>query len=661
MDFFAAEAHAHARARRLLVAYGFAVLAVVAAITGVVALSFALVSTDVYSPLPYSARIAAHPGMLAITALAVLGIIGIAALHRMAQLSAGGGAVATAMGGVKVTRETQDPKRRRLLNVVEELAIAAGVPVPEIYVLEQEAGINAFAAGFAPADAAVTVTRGALERLNRAELQGVIGHEFSHILNGDMRLNTRLAGPLFGLLVIAIVARYALRLGGNRSRGGAPLVVAALAVMVLGYLGVLLGRLLQAAISRQSELLADASSVQFTRDVSGLRDALTRIARAPLGSQLATPEGEDLAHLFIAPAYDRWFSTHPPLPDRIRALDPHFDLRVLEQPEREPVVEDDAGTPPGSGPSAVVTAAAAVAAAGHAGVVAAAASASLAGAEQRRAIDPTSLSDQVGNPGLDAVRYAAALRAALPADIEAALARGSTAACLWLALALSADAAVRARQLELVRSTLGEGVATAVAACADRVRALPAVQHLPLLQRALPALKSLPAARRQALVDLTSRLAKTDGRIGVHEYLLGALASRYLSDQMAPRQATAGSLGLDDCAAEFGTLFAVVAQAGNDDPVEARRAYEMGLSSLLPRTRPDFHPPAPAAWVEDLDRALKRLASLSSPAKELLVDALGRTLLYDGTVRVREAELLRAIAAVLHCPLPPLFGLSEDT
>ena len=214
MDFFAAQADAHSRTRALLAGYALAVALVVGAISWLIAFGYALFNTSVYSAEPYTARILGHPGVLAVTALGVLGIISVAALHRIAQLSAGGGAVALQLGASRVTRESADPKRRRLLNVVEEMAIASGVPVPEVYVLDQEPGINAFAAGFTPADAAITVTRGALERLDRAELAGVIGHEFSHLLNGDMRLNTRLAGPLFGLLVIAIVARYAFNHSG---------------------------------------------------------------------------------------------------------------------------------------------------------------------------------------------------------------------------------------------------------------------------------------------------------------------------------------------------------------------------------------------------------------------------------------------------------------
>ncbi|MBS0375919.1 MAG: M48 family metalloprotease [Proteobacteria bacterium] len=626
MDFFAAQAAAHSRTRALLAGYVVAVGLVVGAITWVVAWLYTLFNTNIYSAEPYSSRLLSHPGLVLVTATGVLGIIGIATLHRMAQLSAGGGAVAVSLGASRVTRETADPKRRRLLNVVEEMAIASGVPVPEVYVLDQEPGINAFAAGFTPADAAITVTRGALERLNRAELAGVIGHEFSHLLNGDMRLNTRLAGPLFGLLVIAIVARYTLR-GFRGNTRATPFLAAGLVIMGLGYLGVLLGRLLQSAICRQREFLADASSVQFTRDATALRDALVTLGRAPAGSHLHGADGEDLAHLFIAPATDRLFSTHPPLAMRIRRLDPHFDVTVLDSPDLAP--------PPPDLDDPAAAGLAAFAAHGDA-----------------------PLSRRIGNPGVPAVAYAAALRAALPAGIEAALARGTTTAFLWLALALSAQPPVRERQVRRIAEVLGEPVGHAVAAAARDLSAVPVVQHLPLLQRALPVLKALPVERRRTLVALTAELARADGRMSPLEYLLGALATRYLGDQLAPPRAP-GRLTLEDCAPALGTLFAVVAYAGDDGEVAARRAYERGLAQLLPRERPAYAAPDPQQWAAALDAALARLADLAPPARELLVDALGRTVLNDGSVRHAEAELLRAVCALLDAPLPPLLPLPD--
>src|SRR5688572_7945714 len=209
-------------------------------------------------------------------------VIGGASLFKTLSLRAGGGVVARSLGGTRIERGTRDPALRRLHNVVEEMTIASGVTMPEVYVLESEDGINAFAAGNTPADAAIAVTRGAITRLNREELQGVIAHEFSHVLNGDMRLNSKLLGWVFGLLAVAIAMRIFLQGAGGRSsrrdgKGGA-LILVAVAIMAIGYLGVFVGRLLQAAVSRHREKLADASAVQFTRNPQGLVGALLKIA-----------------------------------------------------------------------------------------------------------------------------------------------------------------------------------------------------------------------------------------------------------------------------------------------------------------------------------------------------------------------------------------------
>ncbi len=245
--------------------------------------------------------------------------------------------MAEQLGGTRVGADTTDPLKRRLRNVVEEMAIASGVPVPQVYVLEREAGINAFAAGYSPANAAIAVTRGALVNLNRDELQGVIAHEFSHVLNGDMRLSTRLIGLLFGLTVIAMIARTILRLaprgGGGRKGGGGILVIflAALVVLALGWIGLFFGRLIQAAVSRHRESLADASAVQFTRDPQGLRNALVKIGALGAGSRFADADAEEVAHLLFAEGIGRAFATHPPLVERIREIDPQLPARGVRR------------------------------------------------------------------------------------------------------------------------------------------------------------------------------------------------------------------------------------------------------------------------------------------------------------------------------------------
>ncbi len=237
------------------------------------------------------------------------------------------------MGGTLVPADVQDPLRRRLRNVVEEMAIASGVPVPEIYVLEEESGINAFAAGFTPSDAAVAVTRGTLELLDRDELQGVIAHEFSHILNGDMRLNIRLMGVLFGIMVLGLIGRLIVRGGhhtsiisSRRDRGAPVALVIGLGLMVVGGIGVFFARVIKAGISRQREYLADASAVQFTRQSSGIANALKKIGGYSEGSLIKSADPEEVSHMLFGTGarFCSLFATHPPLVARIQALDPSF-------------------------------------------------------------------------------------------------------------------------------------------------------------------------------------------------------------------------------------------------------------------------------------------------------------------------------------------------
>ena len=318
MDFFARQEAARRTTRWLLVAFLVSVALVVIAIDAVVVVLVGASEPGASPAAPWCC-----------TSVVVLAIICGASLFKTLSLRAGGGAVARSLGGTRIERSTGDIALKRLHNVVEEMAIASGVTMPEVYVLENEDGINAFAAGNSPADAAIAVTRGAATRLKREELQGVMAHEFSHILNGDMRLNLRLLGWTFGLLAVAIVARIVLQSSphaGGRSRkdGAGALMLAALAVMVLGYIGVFFGRLLQAAVSRHRERLADASAVQFTRNPVGLSGALLKIAGANAGSRLVTPEAEEVAHMLFAAGLPRLFATHPPLEERLKALDPAF-------------------------------------------------------------------------------------------------------------------------------------------------------------------------------------------------------------------------------------------------------------------------------------------------------------------------------------------------
>ncbi|MBC7968722.1 MAG: M48 family metallopeptidase, partial [Verrucomicrobia bacterium] len=263
-----------------------------------------------------------HPSLFFTIGTGTVVLVGLGSLYKIQTLKAGGSVIAQEMGGRLLLAEMAHPEERQLLNVVEEMAIAAGISVPAVYVMDGEQGINAFAAGFTPNDAVIGVTRGTLEQLSRDELQGVIGHEFSHILNGDMRLNIRLIGVLHGLLLIYITGRIVIDWRPRNKEGNAVLVFG-IALVVIGSFGLLCGRLIKSAISRQREFLADASAVQFTRNPAGIAGALDKIAQHHYSSLVKTPAAESNSHLFFGSALrfnylEDLFATHPPLAQRIR-------------------------------------------------------------------------------------------------------------------------------------------------------------------------------------------------------------------------------------------------------------------------------------------------------------------------------------------------------
>ena len=539
-----------------------------------------------------------------------------------------------------------DPLRRRLVNVVEEMAIASGVPVPRIYVLEREAGINAFAAGHNPANAAIAVTRGALVNLNREELQGVIAHEFSHVLNGDMRLSTRLIGWLFGLTVIAMVARTVLRhaprtAGSGRKGGGAIAViyVAALVVLLLGWIGLFFGRLIQAAVSRNRESLADASAVQFTRDPGGLRGAFVKIGALGIGSRFSDADAEEVAHLLFAEGLARAFATHPPLVERIRALDPRFQPEEFERIRQR--MNEERAAAEEEKPPAHVTAAERLENLLQGSIV----------------LAPAAVADLVANPGTPHVQEAHVLLASLPASFRQAAREPAEAAALFIALALDASPDARERQLAFIGQQNGQDFRDAVQVMLAHTDALTAVQRMPALLQVFSALHQLARAERVDLLRCLNGLLSRENRASVFAYALRKLAQVQLQDELDPRRRVAGMLGAQAARDELQIVFSVLAMHGSADEQEARRAYEAGMQEVLPGIHPPFA--RLGHWPPRLDQALTRLDQLQPAAKEKLVRALVRTISHDLRLTVAESELLRAFCAVLHCPLPPLYGAAK--
>jgi Zn-dependent protease with chaperone function len=645
MNFFERQQVARKNSRRLVILFGLAVLAIVAAVNAAVLLGLGVsAESETLQAQGLTAFAQERIPILLLASGITIAIVVIASVTRISSLRTGGGAVARQLGGTPVPEETRDPQLRRLRNVVEEIAIASCVPVPDIYVLEQESGINAFAAGYSPSDAAVAVTRGALERLNRDELQGVIAHEFSHVLNGDMRLNIRLMGMLFGILVLGIIGRKVLEhsRGGRDSKGAAAVLLIALAVMIVGYVGLFFGRMIKAGVSRQREFLADASAVQFTRQTLGISGALKKIAGLPSGSKLAAAETEEVSHMLFGDGvgYSSLFATHPPLFDRIQALDKSFNPAKLgelaKQWAKSPprgLDEDLAlGLTEGSREQR---------------------SAALPARRAELAVNPEAVAAQVGSPASDDFRRAGAISVAVPEALRDAAQRPSEALGVVLALLLDRDAAIRARQVAEIGSRLDETAADQALARFEELEGLHPMLRLPLAALAFPLLRRRPRPELMRFTEVCETLIHCDGQIGLFEYCLARMLRRQVIEALDPSSyRPGGKRKLAQCTEALADLFSVLAQHGHEDESGAKRAFHAGLALVLPGVPLKYTPPRD--WVAALDRALPQLDAIDPLGKQLLVEGLVAAISHDGRVAVAEAELLRVVCSALHCPLPPM-------
>ena len=660
MDFFEAQALAKKRTTHLVALFVLAVLGTAAA--GYFAFIVMTAAAGVRATangggLRHDPRGLAHldlwqPGALIAFTLLTLTVVGLSALGKWLQLRAGGRAIAALVGARELPPQTTDLRERQLLNIVEEMAIASGLPLPAVYVLDDETGINAFAAGLTTSDAVVTVTRGTLEKLSRDELQGVIAHEFSHILNGDMRLNVRLTAILHGILVVGLIGRGILSglanvrvssRSGDRDKNGGNVVIIAFAVglvmLVLGYVGYFFGRLIQAAVSRQREFLADASAVQFTRNPGGISGALKKIGGYSLGSQIEATQASAFSHFFFAQGFRSSFgglwATHPPLDERIRAIDPSFDGHFIEPPHEEEIAgapEDQATSALRSTPSQSAQA--------------------RATAARPPGLDPRALVASIGTLTPAHTDLAQDLAQSLPADLRAAARAPSTASALVCGLLLdTTDAVLCARQHELIRSLAGDAIAEAVAALETSLRTLHHEARLPLLLLTPPALRQLPPAELTRLLETLDELVHADHQVSLFEFALQKVLGHHLALAAQPsgRQEIYSPA---DVSAEIGQVLTFAARLTPDDDAAVQTAFNAGaaiFSGLYPALT--LQPPERCTLVT-LDLALDRLALAHGPVKKRLLTALALTVSADGRIDPEEADLVRALASALDCPMP---------
>ena len=664
MDFFGSQDKARKKTGILVF---YMVLAVLTIITAMYFIAIFAIAPDeassnaanAYGATPPSS-LRWDPGILLLVCVGSLLVLGGGSLYKIASLRSGGRVVAQALGGQLVDPATTDAKERRLINVVEEMAIAAGMPVPPVYVMSNEAGINAFAAGWSDKDAVVAVTRGTLDNLNRDELQGVVGHEFSHIFNGDMRLNIRLMGIIHGLLLVAIIGQIVMRMGffsGGRQKkdGGAQmgLMAVGVALLALGYIGVFFGNLIKSAVSRQREYLADAASAQFTRNPRGIADALKKIGGLSEGSKVMAPNAPEASHMFfgdsVSSRFFAAFSTHPPLLERIKRLDPAFAGEYAQT----------AGLHDEQGRAAAPAGAAGFAGAG-AGDFASAPpqsqpipSSPWSAPDSRQALHPDHVASAVGAPGESHLEHAKALLGALPDSIRELVHTPLGARGVVYSLLLDPrEAAQRAQWQKLAEhDPRGANEAQRVA---RHVLALPRELRLPLVELSLSGLRNLSPDEYSAFRFGVYELIVADGGVDLFEFAAQRLLIAHLAPHFEmPQRRAARYHSLRPLAPDCAVLLSALAHAGQADPKTTQGAFDAGLDVLGLAGKASLST-ARRCGIDDIEKAFDRLELGTGAVKKKVLEACTAVVAYDGFVSLEESELLRAVADALGCPMPPL-------
>lgn len=671
MDFFENQDKARGKTKLLVFYFCLAIVMMIVVIYAVVAIALNSGAKD-YETMDTLTWL--HPEVLAIVSVGVIVVVGMASLFKVSELKGGGEKVAQMLGGRLISPNTADPHERVVMNVVEEMALASGTPVPPVYVMDDEPGINAFAAGYSSNDAVIGVNRGTIETLNRAELQGVIAHEFSHILNGDMRLNIKLIGWLFGIQVLAIIGYYMFRMaalsGGGRSRGGKngnaglALIAIGVVVMIVGFLGQWCARMIQAAISRQREYLADASAVQFTRDPNTIGGALKMIGGYSAGTRLKVPTASQASHMFFAEGVTMNFggmATHPPLTDRIKKIDPQFDGNyeeylhhryqkpVKSEPRQKPAQKDPAemlgGLPiPGLGGGGF----------GPLGEI----TQSMPGAEM--ALSPAAMIAGVGMLDDDHVQHSQEMMQQIPQGVMSAIHDPFSARCVVYCLLLDDDEAIRNKQFATIQQAEGQATVD------ETNRLIPVVAQLPQSQR-LPCLEIVQSTLTQISVEQYKRfgysvieLVRADQKIDLFEFILQHLLLTHLDRRFGFRPPTQVKYHqIQQIKAEVELILSILVYVGHDDQSETENAFWQAAQAiganipfeLLDKSQCNFHL---------LDKALEKANEAAPDVKKQILHAAATAVAADGKITVEEAELFRALAESMECPVPPILATEES-
>jgi Zn-dependent protease with chaperone function len=654
MNFFEAQDHARRTTGLLVVLFGLAIVLLLLLSNFIIfeamyffehgALSFSLSQLELVFDADLCILISA----------AIVGFICLGSVYKLVQLSAGGSVIAQHLGGVIVPRSSSDPLHKKILNVVEEMSIASGAPVPQVYILNEQ-GINAFAAGWKTTNVVIGVTQGALERLTRDELQGVIAHEFSHIFNGDMRLNIRLIAILHGILMIGMMGRVILRSlrlmrtsRNSKGSGQAALLIIGIGgtLAVVGYTGTFFGNWIKSLISKQREYLADASAVQFTRSSEGIANALKKIGGAIPGSALLVASVDEYSHAYFALGDTRFsyfsFSTHPPLKERIFRIQPVWDGKYIFDERvtlNQEAIEKDAAEQRAKQEEQRKRSIAAT----------------LGGSIGMDLTLNAALNgiEQIGDISQQQIDAAHVWHKQLPDVLLANAENPYGAQALILALLLHEDAEIENKQYSVLIDVLGDLHTQNIKHVQQYVSALARTQTLSLIDLALPTLREMTVEQYHRFESCLQKLILADDETDLREWVIQRIVLQHLQEQYGLRKKPVAKyfiLGSAKYPSEL--ILSMLAYLEHSDDDEVKQAFESAKNSVGATALTLL--PEDVVSIENLNLAIDELALLKPPIKKRFLQACVNCISHDGKISIQSYELTRAIASCLDCPMPPV-------
>lgn len=565
--------------------------------------------------------------------IVIAAIIAIGSAYKYSELSSGGHVVAEAVGGTLIPHDTSDSKQRKLLNVVDEMSIASGISAPPVYLLDQS-GINAFAAGLTYDDAVIGVTRGAIETFNREELQGVIAHEFSHIFNGDMRLNIRITGLLHGILIIGIIGREILNsfnhsrhLSGSRSskkgdiRGA--IIIVAIGFTIVGFIGTTFGEIIKALISRQREFLADASAVQFTRYPEGIANALRKIGAS--SSSIDSTSASTYSHLYFADAISGFwsglFSTHPKLDDRIKRIDPSWDGSYIQHKSKKESSKKDKKTTTKEDMAKTVAAAVVIDAMNH-----------------------------IGSVDIKRLQGASTILETIPKSLKSMSENPFSAQALIYALLCSEDEKIRNMQKESITKHSDVLVKQTQLALTS-IKTLQRDSYISLMQLCITSLKMMSLAQYKEFREYAKQLIDMDKKISLLEWNIQHLVFRpldiYFELRKVPREKHSYIGAIRD---EITFFISVLAKEQKEDDKSAEEAFDAAKKSVKASSLK--YVSVELDTYSKLEDVVFHLESAKLGVRKKVLSMAIAALEHDGEISNEDLEILNSVSSILRLPLP---------